>query len=177
MVTFSLVSRMLFSLWLIAVVITATEAKALAENEDSTELPTSPAIAHLVDMKTVVIDPDMLESTESDFEATEMPAIILEGEMLAFINAEENDDTELVTTPGPDPLQVIQVVNKLDDLPTDNIPLITTPSPEELLRQQQLELNEVADNLGAEDIVDVISNFIADVDPTLQVSLRLFYRK
>merc|ERR1719205_516249 len=68
----------------------------------------------------------MLESTESDFEATEMPAIILEGEMLAFINdEEENDDTEEVvttTTPGPDPLQVIQVVNKLDDLPTDNIP-------------------------------------------------------
>merc|ERR1719232_2246132 len=114
----------------------------------------------------------MLESTEeSDFEATEMAAIILEGEMLAFINAEENDDIEVVTTttPGPDPLQVIQVVNKLDDLPTDNIPLITTPSPEELLRQQQLELNEVADNLGAEDIVDVISNFIADVDPTLLV--------
>ena len=55
--------------------------------------------------------------------------------------------------------------------------LFTTPSPEELLRQQQLELNEVADNLGAEDIVDVISNFIADVDPTLQVSLRLFYKK
>merc|ERR1719438_37543 len=119
----------------------------------------------------------MLESTESDFEATEMPAIILEGEMLAFINAEENDDTEVVTTttPGPDPLQVIQVVNKLDDLPTDNIPLITTPSPEELLRQQQLELNEVADNLGAEDIVDVISNFIADVDPTLQLFLSICF--
>ena len=132
---FFLVSRMMFSLWLIAVVTTATEAKALAENEDSTELPTAPAIAHLVDMKTVVIDPDMLESTEeSGFEATEMPAIILEGEMLAFINAD--DDTEVVTTTpgGPDPLQVIQVVNKLDDLPTDNIPLITTPSPEELLR-------------------------------------------
>merc|ERR1719232_1652076 len=118
----------------------------------------------------------MLESTESDFEATEMPAIILEGEMLVFINAEEDDDTEVVTTtPGPDPLQVIQVVNKLDDLPTDNIPLITTPSPEELLRQQQLELNEVADNLGAEDIVDVISNFIADVDPTLQLFLSICF--
>merc|ERR1719232_2425488 len=119
----------------------------------------------------------MLESTEeSDFEATEMPAIILEGEMLAFINDEEEDDTEVVTTtPGPDPLQVIQVVNKLDDLPTDNIPLITTPSPEELLRQQQLELNEVADNLGAEDIVDVISNFIADVDPTLQLFLSICF--
>merc|ERR1719232_1228289 len=118
----------------------------------------------------------MLESTESDFEATEMPAIILEGEMLAFINDEEEDDTEVVTTtPGPDPLQVIQVVNKLDDLPTDNIPLITTPSPEELLRQQQLELNEVANNLGAEDIVDVISNFIADVDPTLQLFLSICF--
>merc|ERR1719468_169004 len=118
----------------------------------------------------------MLESTEeSDLEATEMPAIILEGEMLAFINAEENDEVVTTTPGGPDPLQVIQVVNKLDDLPTDNIPLITTPSPEELLRLQQLELNEVAENLGAEDILDVISNFIADVDPTLQLFLSICF--
>ena len=174
MVTFFLVSRMVFSLWLIAVVLTTSEAKALAEKEDSTELP---AIAHLVDMKTVVMDLDLLESTESDdihFEATEMPAIILEGEMLDFIQAQEKNETEVVNqTTTPDSLQVIQVVNKLDDLPTDNIPLITTPSPEELLKQQQMELNEVANNLGAEDIVDVISNFIADVDPTLQVRILL----
>ena len=44
-------------------------------------------------------------------------------------------------------------------------------------RLQQLELNEVAENLGAEDILDVISNFIADVDPTLQVSCRYSNRK
>ena len=171
MVTIFLVSRMVFSLWLIAVVLTTSEAKALAENEDSTELP---AIAHLVDMKTVVMDLDLLESTESDdihFEATEMPAIILEGEMLDFIQAQENETEVVIQTTTPDSLQVIQVVNKLDDLPTDNIPLITTPSPEELLKQQQMELNEVANNLGAEDIVDVISNFIADVDPTLQVRI------
>merc|ERR1719468_764407 len=118
----------------------------------------------------------MLESTEeSDLEATEMPAIILEGEMLAFINAEENDELVTTTPSSPDPLQVIQVVNKLDDLPTDNIPLITTPSPEELLKQQQMELNEVTNNLGVEDIVDVISNFIADVDPTLQLFLSICF--
>jgi len=167
---------MLFSLWLIAVVFTTSEAKVLAENEDSTELP---AIAHLVDMKSVVMDLDLLESTESDdihFEATEMPAIILEGEMLDFIQAQEKNETEVaIQTTTPDSLQVIQVVNKLDDLPTDNIPLITTPSPEELLKQQQMELNEVANNLGAEDIVDVISNFIADVDPTLQLFLSICF--
>ena len=172
---------MKFSLWLIAVVFTATEAKALVENEDSTELPT-PAIADLVDMKTVVMDLDIWQNlTESDFhsEGTEMPAIILEGEMLNFINGEENEKevttipatTQTEPAPSPESLEVIQVVNKLDDLPTDNIPLITTPSPEELLKQQQMELNEVANNLGVEDIVDVISNFIADVDPTLQVCL------
>lgn len=167
---------MVFSLWLIAVVLTTSEAKALAEKEDSTELP---AIAHLVDMKTVVMDLDMLESTESDdinFEATEMPAIILEGEMLDFIQAQEKNETEVaIQTTTADSLQVIQVVNKLDDLPTDNIPLITTPSPEELLKQQQMELNEVANNLGAEDIVDVIFNFIADVDPTLQLFLSICF--
>ena len=172
------VSRMLFSLWLIAVVVSATEAKALVENEDSTELP-APAIKDLVDMKTIVMDLDIWKNlTESDFhrEGTEMPAIILEGEMLAFINGEENEKelttipaTQTEPAPSPESLEVIQVVNKLDDLPTDNIPLITTPSPEELLKQQQMELNEVANNLGAEDILDVISNFIADVDPTLQV--------
>jgi len=176
---------MLFSLWLIAVVFTATEAKALVENEDSTELPT-PAIADLVDMKTVVMDLDIWQNlTESDFhsEGTEMPAIILEGEMLDFINGEENEKevttipatTQTEPAPSPESLEVIQVVNKLDDLPTDNIPLITTPSPEELLKQQQMELNEVANNLGAEDIVDVISNFIADVDPTLQLFLSICF--
>ena len=169
---------MLFSLWLIAVVVSATEAKTLVENEDSTELP-APAIKDLVDMKTIVMDLDIWKNlTESDFhrEGTEMPAIILEGEMLAFINGEEKEKelttipaTQTEPAPSPESLEVIQVVNKLDDLPTDNIPLITTPSPEELLKQQQMELNEVANNLGAEDILDVISNFIADVDPTLQV--------
>jgi len=175
---------MLFSLWLIAVVVSATEAKALVENEDSTELP-APAIKDLVDMKTIVMDLDIWQNlTESDFhrEGTEMPAIILEGEMLAFINDEEKEKelttipaTQTEPAPSPESLEVIQVVNKLDDLPTDNIPLITTPSPEELLKQQQMELNEVANNLGAEDILDVISNFIADVDPTLQLFLSICF--
>merc|ERR1719242_1459634 len=116
-----------------------------------------------------------------DSDSTEMPAIILEGEMLAFINAKENESEAPQETQtdapgaGPESLQVIQFVNKLDDLPTDNIPLITTTSPEELLKQQQMELNEVANNLGAEDIVDVISNFIADVDPTLQLFLSICF--
>merc|ERR1712072_466731 len=83
--------------------------------------------------------------------------------------------TQTEPAPSPESLEVIQVVNKLDDLPTDNIPLITTPSPEELLKQQQMELNEVANNLGVEDIVDVISNFIADVDPTLQLFLSICF--
>merc|ERR1719242_662769 len=116
-----------------------------------------------------------------DSDTTEMPAIILEGEMLAFINAKENESEAPQETQtdapgsGPESLQVIQFVNKLDDLPTDNIPLITTTSPEELLRQEQMELNEVASNLGAEDIVDVISNFISDVDPTLQLFLSICF--
>merc|ERR1719242_54126 len=116
-----------------------------------------------------------------DSDTTEMPAIILEGEMLAFINANENESEAPQETQtdapgsGPESLQVIQFVNKLDDLPTDNIPLITTTSPEELLRQEQMELNEVANNLGAEDIVDVISNFISDVDPTLQLFLSICF--
>merc|ERR1719422_1266591 len=37
-----------------------------------------------------------------------------------------------VDTEAPDSLQVFQVVQKLEELPTDDIPLITTTSPEEL---------------------------------------------
>merc|ERR1712061_338845 len=61
-----------------------------------------------------------------DSDTTEMPAIILEGEMLAFINAKEESEAPQEETQtdapgsGPESLQVIQVVNKLDDLPTDN---------------------------------------------------------
>merc|ERR1719325_347121 len=57
-----------------------------------------------------------------------------------------------VETEAPDSLQVFQVVQKLEELPTDDIPLITTTSPEELSRQQELELQELATSLGEEDI-------------------------
>ena len=70
----------------------------------------------------------------------------------------------------------VQVVQKLEELPTDDIPLITTTSPEELSRQQELELQELATSLGEEDIVDVISNFIADKDPMLQVATTINYQ-
>ena len=71
---------------------------------------------------------------------------------------------------------LFQVVQKLEELPTDDIPLITTTSPEELSRQQELELQELATSLGEEDIVDVISNFIADKDPMLQVATTINYQ-
>merc|ERR1719297_478704 len=64
-----------------------------------------------------------------------------------------------VDTEAPDSLQVFQVVQKLEELP----------------RQQELELQELATSLGEEDIVDVISNFIADKDPMLQLFLSICF--
>merc|ERR1719325_256546 len=80
-----------------------------------------------------------------------------------------------VDTEAPDALQVFQVVQKLEELPTEDIPLITTTSPEELARQEELELHELASSLGEADILDVISNFIADKDPMLQLFLSICF--
>ena len=164
---------MIFSLWLmIAVISTRSEAKSLSESigDDTTLAPDlvlsdniSNGIAEIVDMKVVLIDDGNLVDSDDDEN--------IHSEVTTIVNdvIDEYEEPRTTTIESTDKLKVFQEVHKLYDLPTDNIPRITTTSPEDLLRQEQLELNEVAQNLGDEDIVDVISNFIADKDPMLQV--------
>ena len=164
---------MIFSLWLmIAVISTRSEAKSLSESigDDTTLAPDlvlsdniSNGIAEIVDMKVVLIgDGNLVDSDEDENIHSEVTTIVNDV-------IDEYEEPRTTTIESTDKLKVFQEVHKLYDLPTDNIPRITTTSPEDLLRQEQLELNEVAQNLGDEDIVDVISNFIADKDPMLQV--------
>ena len=67
-------------------------------------------------------------------------------------------------------LTVFQEIHKLDDIVMDD-----TPSVEDHKKSastlEDLELNEISNNLGDEDIKDIINNFIADKDPILQVFL------
>lgn len=197
---------MLFSLWLIALVL-AAEARTLTDDaitfEDTTALPaldTSdlPAdISTIVDMKAVLLDGDTMmvseqEEEEEDGVETATEYLVVDGASIPIQVDRDTDDDDAaaadtaphvlvdgvsveVDTEAPDALQVFQVVQKLEELPTDDIPLITTTSPEELSRQEELELHELATSLGEADILDVISNFIADKDPMLQLFLSICF--
>ena len=158
---------MLFSLWLIALVL-AAEARTLTDDaitfEDTTALPaldTSdlPAdISNIVDMKAVLLDGDMMmdseqkeEEEEEDGVETATEYLVVDGASIPIQVDRDTDDDDAaaadtaphvlvdgvsveVDTEAPDALQVFQVVQKLEELPTDDIPLITTTSPEELSR-------------------------------------------
>ena len=156
--------RMLFSLWLIALVL-AAEARTLTDDaiifEDTTALPaldTSdlPAdISTIVDMKAVLLDGDMMLDSEQEEEEdgveTATEYLVVDGASIPIQVDRDTDDDDAaaadtaphvlvdgvsveVDTEAPDALQVFQVVQKLEELPTDDIPLITTTSPEELSR-------------------------------------------
>ena len=157
--------RMLFSLWLIALVL-AAEARTLTDDaiifEDTTALPaldTSdlPAdISTIVDMKAVLLDGDTMmdseqEEEEEDGVETATEYLVVDGASIPIQVDTDTDDDDAaaadtaphvlvdgvsveVDTEAPDALQVFQVVQKLEELPTDDIPLITTTSPEELSR-------------------------------------------
>ena len=141
----NLLTRMIFSLWLVAVV---------SANE-KIELQTSSSnIAHVVDTKNVLL--------------------LLEEEFDGVVESGTEAGIEVDTTDMPDSLIVYQEVNKLDDIARDENPIVV--NEEELAsKNEDLELNEISNNLGDDDIVDVIHNFIADKDPMLQVISRTVY--
>ena len=91
--------------------------------------------------------------------------ILLEDE---FDGVVESATGEIDTTDMPDSLVVYQEINKLDDIVRDENPIIVNEA-ELASKNEELELNEISNNLGEDDIVDVIHNFIADKDPMLQV--------
>jgi len=162
---------------MIVVICSRSEAKALSDSveDDTTYAPDIVIsddiydISEVVDMKTVDIgDGNFIVSDDENIHIEETTVV-------NDVNDNNQEPKATTTTEATDELKVFQEVHKLYDLPTDNIPKITTPSPEYLLKQEQLELNEVARNLGEDDIVDVISNFIADKDPMLQLFLSICF--
>jgi len=136
---------MIFLLWLVAVV---------SANE-KIELQTSSSnIAHVVDTKNVLL--------------------LLEEEFDGVVESGTEAGIEIDTTDMPDSLIVYQEVNKLDDIARDENPIVV--NEEELAsKNEDLELNEISNNLGDDDIVDVIHNFIADKDPMLQLFLSICF--
>jgi len=163
--------RMNFSLWLIAVVIATINAVPLSEIEDQDYATELPNISDIVDMKIVTEEP-----LESDIESV-TEVVVLDDETTVNSSSEEIitfDDLESIESPDPS-IQVFQEVRKLWDLPNEGEFPSDEDNLEAQLKQEELELNEVANNLGDDDIVDVISNFIADKDPMLQMFLGICF--
>lgn len=136
---------MIFYLWLLAV--------SVVSAGDDIELQTSsPHIADVVNIKNIHLGLELEEDIESETEAV----------------------TEIVTTEKADTLIVYQEIHKLDEIVRDENPIVI--DEEELVsRQEDLELNEISNNLGDDDIVDIIHNFIADKDPMLQLFLSICF--
>jgi len=136
---------MIFFLWLLAV--------SVVSASDDIELQTSsPHIADVVNIKNIHLGLELEEDIESETEAV----------------------TEIVTTEKADTLIVYQEIHKLDEIVRDENPIVI--DEEELVsRQEDLELNEISNNLGDDDIVDIIHNFIADKDPMLQLFLSICF--
>ena len=119
---------MIFLLWLMAVVVSASE--------DIEQQTNSPDIFDVVQSKTIQF-PSEVEN-----------------------EAEVETATESLT--------VFQEIHKLDDIVMDDTP-IAVNEKELAATLEDLELNEISNNLGEDDIKDIIHNFIADKDPILQV--------
>ena len=139
--------RMIFLLWLVAVVCTS---------EDIELQTSSPVIADVVQTKSV--------------------HVLVEDELQFDAESETESEPEEDTTDMPESLIVFQEVTKLDDILRDENPIVVNDK-ELASRNENLELNEISNNLGDDDIVDVIHNFIADKDPMLQVMFRLYLVK
>merc|ERR1712226_1669843 len=82
------------------------------------------------------------------------------------IEAEVETATETLT--------VFQEIHKLDDIVMDDSP-IAVNEKELASTLEDLELNEISNNLGDDDIKDIIHNFIADKDPILQLFLSICF--
>lgn len=161
---------MIFSLWLIAALVTV-EAGVIPD-EDTTDLP----IVDMVDMRIVDIDNMIIGDGDDEESVTDIILVSDETTVKAPISSTTtlptSTTTTTTTTESLEALEVFQEVHRLDDIPLDNWPVV--PKVNETLLEQ-LELNEVANNLGEDDIVDVINNFIADEDPVLQLFLSICF--
>ena len=80
-------------------------------------------------------------------------------------------ETDAEVEEATETLTVFQEFHKLDDIVMDETPI---DNKEAASTQEDLELNEISNNLGEDDIKDIINNFIADKDPILQVFFMKF---
>lgn len=80
------------------------------------------------------------------------------------------DEIEAAVQAATETLTVFQEIHKLDDIVMDDTPGVEDHK-ESASTLEDLELNEISNNLGDDDIKDIINNFIADKDPILQVFL------
>jgi len=158
--------RMKFSLWLVALLFSVLSYDTSAAPTDTEDVTEMPDIVNFVDMRIVNIDDNLESVTE-----------IVHEEETTLSNLIEEDvvSTTTTTTEAPKKLQVFQEVRKVAEYSSDDIVFIPVTTLEEALKQEEMELNEVASNLGDDDIVDVISNFIADKDPMLQLFLSICF--
>ena len=82
-------------------------------------------------------------------------------------------ETDAEVEEATETLTVFQEFHKLDDIVMDDTPIVKD-NKEAASTQEDLELNEISNNLGEDDIKDIINNFIADKDPILQVFFMKF---
>jgi len=94
-------------------------------------------------------------------------ADVVQSKSLSFLPELQTDDEVEAET---ETLTVFQEIHKLDDIVMDDTPVVVN-NKELASTLEDLELNEISNNLGEDDIKDIIQNFIADKDPILQVSV------
>ena len=93
---------------------------------------------------------------------------VVERKTVQFLTELQVDaETETAT----ETLTVFQEIHKLDDIVMDDTPIVVNDK-EVASTLEDLELNEISNNLGDDDIKDIIHNFIADKDPILQVLIK-----
>merc|ERR1712048_1233988 len=117
-------------------------------------------------MAVVAASEDIEQQTNSPhiFDVVESKTVQFPPEL--EIDAETEAATETLT--------VFQEIHKLDDIVMDDTPVVVNDK-ELASTLEDLELNEISNNLGEDDIKDIIQNFIADKDPILQLFLSICF--
>jgi len=98
-------------------------------------------------------------------------ADVVQSKSLSFLPELQTDDEVEAET---ETLTVFQEIHKLDDIVMDDTPVVVNDK-ELASTLEDLELNEISNNLGEDDIKDIIQNFIADKDPILQLFLSICF--
>merc|ERR1712226_694461 len=117
----------------------------------------------------------VVSASEDIEQQTNSPHIfdLVESKTVEFL-PELEIDADAETEAATETLTVFQEIHKLDDIVMDDTPIVVNEN-ELSSTVEDLELNEISNNLGDDDIQDVIHNFIADKDPILQLFLSICF--